>query len=235
MLVKWDILVYKQSIVVSIHRLLCRIVELKKGVISKWAVRTTAINFPGKQGGIKFPNYGPNLLRSQVGNRMLAIVDNPARKSTPLFSCPPQVEDSFYPLKMVNPPYFLPFLESTRNGMPGGIPLEESSAVTSQVEYSYLPPKTDGPPHFHLLWSVLLIPSVWGEFSKRGAPSEFLSRRANHVTWLWDRTSGVMTASFRKSSDKTTCIFICQILVSYKSILQSSVTIVKFFKSWEAL
>ena len=31
MLVKWEIVVYKQSIVVSLHRLLCRIVELKKG------------------------------------------------------------------------------------------------------------------------------------------------------------------------------------------------------------
>ena len=65
----------------------------------------------------------------------------------------------------------------------GGIPFEESSAVTPQVEYSFLPPKTDGSPHFLLLWRILLVPSVWGEFSKRGAPSEFLLRRANHVTW----------------------------------------------------
>ena len=28
------------------------------------------------------------------------------------------------------------------------------------------------------------------------------------MTWLWDRNSRVSTASFRNSSDKTTCIFI---------------------------
>ena len=33
----------------------------------------------------------------------------------------------------------------------GGIPFEESSAITPQVEYSFLPPKTDGSPHFLLL------------------------------------------------------------------------------------
>ena len=42
----------------------------------------------------------------------------------------------------------------------GGIPFEESSAVTPQVEYSFLPPKTDGSPHFLLLWRFLLVPSV---------------------------------------------------------------------------
>jgi len=34
----------------------------------------------------------------------------------------------------------------------------------------------ENPPHFLLLWRILLIPSVCGEFSKRGAPSEFLFR-----------------------------------------------------------
>jgi len=65
---------------------------------------------------------------------------------------------------------------------------------------------------------VLLISFSCGESSsfppfEENSPKEELrrnsfSRRDNHVTWLWGRLSGVSTASFRKSSDKTTCIFI---------------------------
>ena len=36
-------------------------------------------------------------------------IPKPSRKSTPLSSCPPQEEDSFYPTKMENPPHFLLF------------------------------------------------------------------------------------------------------------------------------
>ena len=69
---------------------------------------------------------------------------------------------------------FPPLVESNQKRNSRGIPFEESSAVTPQVEYSFLPPKTDGSPHFLLLWRILLIPSIWGEFFKRGAPSDFL-------------------------------------------------------------
>ena len=44
---------------------------------------------------------------------------------------------------------------------------------------SFDPPKMENPPHFLLLWRILFVPSVWGEFSKNGALSEFLLRRAN--------------------------------------------------------
>ena len=67
-------------------------------------------------------------------------------------------------------------------------------------------------------WRILLISSSFGESSSfppfvENSPKEELRRnsvsgRDNHVTWLWGRSSGVSTASFRKSSDKTTCIFI---------------------------
>ena len=98
---------------------------------------------------------------------------------------------------MENPPHLRLNCGVNQKRNSVGIPFEESSTVTPQVEYFFLPAKMDGSPHFILLWKILLIPSVWGEFSKRGALSEFLLRRSNHVTWLWDRTS-----------DKTTCIFI---------------------------
>jgi len=39
------------------------------------------------------------------------------------------------------------------------IPFEESSTVTPQVEYSFLPPKTDDSPYLLLLWIIFLIPS----------------------------------------------------------------------------
>ena len=118
--------------------------------------------FPRQTRGYKFPKLWSQSIevsswQQNVGNsrQQLAIVGNPARKSTPLSSCSPQAEDSFYPQKMENPLYFLPFLESTRNGMPGGIRLEESSKVTSQGEYSFLPPKTECPPHSLCLRRVL--------------------------------------------------------------------------------
>jgi len=135
---------------------------------------------------------------------------------------------------------FPPLVESTKNRIPEEFLLRrESSAVASQVEYSFLPPKTGGSPHFLLLWRILLIPSVLGEFSKRRAPSEFLLRKAYQVTWLWDRTSRVMTASFRKSSDKTTCIFIHELyknddknegLLKSTLICQILVSLNQFFK-----
>ena len=90
----------------------------------------------------------------------------------------------------------------------GGITFEKSSTVTPQVEYSFLPPKTDGSPHFLLLWRILLKFPLFEESS----PKEELCQNSfwgKLIMWrLWDRTNGVMTASFRKSSDKTTCIFI---------------------------
>ena len=97
-----------------------------------------------------------------------------ARKSTPLSSCPPQEEDSFYPGK------WRILLISSSCGVnqklnSGGIPFDKFSAVTLQVEYSFLPPKMDGSPHFLLLWIILLVPSVWGEFSKRGALQNSIS------------------------------------------------------------
>ena len=35
--------------------------------------------------------------------------------------------------------------------------------------------KMENPPHFLLLWNILLVPSVWGEFSKRGALQNSIS------------------------------------------------------------
>ena len=67
-----------------------------------------------------------------------------------------------------------PLVESTKNGILCG---ELRSYFSSEVLLS------SSKNSFLLLWIIFLIPSTWGEFSIRGAPSEFLLRRANHVTW----------------------------------------------------
>ena len=54
--------------------------------------------------------------------------------------------------------------------------------------YSCLQPKSDGSPHFLLLWRILLVPSIWGEYSKREAPLEFLKLRKGFN--VGDSTSG---------------------------------------------
>ena len=99
-------------------------------------------------------------------------IPKPSRKSTPLSSCPPQEEDSFYPRKWII------LLISSSCGVnqkrnSGGIPFEESSAVTPQVEYSFLPPNR----------MVLLISSSCGESSsfppfEENSPKEELCRNS---------------------------------------------------------
>ena len=67
-----------------------------------------------------------------------------------------------------------PLVESTKNGILCG---ELRSYSSSEVLLS------SSKNSFLLLWIIFVVPSTWGEFSIRGAPSEFLLRRANHMTW----------------------------------------------------
>ena len=120
----------------------------------------------------------------------------------------PQEEDSFYPPKMENPPKFLLLQSPTKNGIPEEFLLRRAPLLL--LKWST--------PFFHQKRMVLLISSSCGESSSfppfvENSPKEELhrnsfSRRDNHMTWLWGRSTGDSTASFRKSSDKTTCIFI---------------------------
>ena len=99
----------------------------------------------------------------------------PARKPTSLSSCP--FIHRKWRIRLIS---YSCGVNQKRNSW--RISFEENSVVTPQVEYSFLSQKTDDSPHFLLLWIIVLVPLVWGEVSKRGAPSEFL---------LWDRSSGV--------------------------------------------
>ena len=100
---------------------------------------------------------------------------------------------------------FPPLVESTKNGIPEEFLLRR--APLSLLKWST--------PFFHQKRMVLLISSSCGESSsfppfEENSPKVELrrnsfSRRDNHVTWLWGRSSGVSTASFNQSTVKRTC------------------------------
>ena len=109
------------------------------------------------------------------GRREKLLFWSPARIPTSLSSCPPQEEDSFYPPKIENPPHCLLLLSQPKTEF-----FVESSAVTPQVKYSFLPPKTVS---FSCGSFSSFLPLEENFPLEELHRSEFLLRRANHMTW----------------------------------------------------